>query len=764
MAQKTNLNVSPYFDDFDANKDFYKVLFTPGRPIQSRELSTVQSILQNQIESFGSHMFKEGSMVIPGGITYDNRFHSVKLNPRTFNIDISIYINNFIGKTIIGQSSGVKATIQFISLPDGGNVNDVTLFVKYIESGIDFSTSVFIDGESLICTENIIYGNTTINARTVFASLLSDAATALGSSVSISAGIYFIRGTFVRVAQQTIILDHYTNTPSYRVGLQIIEKIVSSKDDNSLYDNAKGFNNYAAPGADRFSIKLELIKKPLFDYSTDADFVELLRVRDGNVEKVETKTEYNLIKDYIAQRTFEESGNYTVEPFTISVNNSLNNRLGNDGLFFNGEKTSQGNDPTDNLLCLKVSPGKAYVLGHDITKAGTTIIDVDKPRDVEKVKNVGTPFLMGNLIIVNNVTGAAIQNATIELHDRRVGDYGVKIGDARVYSFNLTDAAYIGGTTNWDLYLYDIQTYTEITLNSAVSNSELPATSYVVGKSSGASGYAVSAGGGSTRVKLRQTSGSFSISEQLIINGIEITPRSVKSVRVFSAKDIKSVSQSGSPAFTADTVLNRKLANGFNSSDQITISTTGTITSPNKLFSGIATNSIIRYGITGFSTETYNRVISVSSNGLSMDVEAIPTVPGVCVGNLPLAEAKSSFFMGDSTIFKEKDAYLYTELPDSNIESVDLDNSNITFSAESNISSTVSSNTLTLSHSNFDLPAGISEAFFQPYDEQRYSIHYSDGTIEPLTSNQFSITNNQVTFSGISNKTIHKIKATFIKS
>ena len=186
MAQKTNLNVSPYFDDFDANKDFYKVLFTPGRPIQSRELSTVQSILQNQIESFGSHMFKEGSMVIPGGITYDNRFHSVKLNPRTFNIDISIYINNFIGKTIIGQSSGVKATIQFISLPDGGNVNDVTLFVKYIESGIDFSTSVFIDGESLICTENIIYGNTTINARTVFASLLSDAATALGSSCLVS--------------------------------------------------------------------------------------------------------------------------------------------------------------------------------------------------------------------------------------------------------------------------------------------------------------------------------------------------------------------------------------------------------------------------------------------------------------------------------------------------------------------------------------------------------------------------------------------------
>ena len=27
MAQEINLNVSPYFDDFDVNKDFYKVLF-----------------------------------------------------------------------------------------------------------------------------------------------------------------------------------------------------------------------------------------------------------------------------------------------------------------------------------------------------------------------------------------------------------------------------------------------------------------------------------------------------------------------------------------------------------------------------------------------------------------------------------------------------------------------------------------------------------------------------------------------------------------
>ena len=52
MAQKTNLNISPYYDDFDPNDQFYKVLFKPGFPVQARELSTLQSILQNQIESF----------------------------------------------------------------------------------------------------------------------------------------------------------------------------------------------------------------------------------------------------------------------------------------------------------------------------------------------------------------------------------------------------------------------------------------------------------------------------------------------------------------------------------------------------------------------------------------------------------------------------------------------------------------------------------------------------------------------------------------
>ena len=69
MAQKTNLNINPYYDDFDKDNNFYRVLFKPGYPIQARELTTLQSILQGQIEQFGRHMFQEGTVVIPGQVT-----------------------------------------------------------------------------------------------------------------------------------------------------------------------------------------------------------------------------------------------------------------------------------------------------------------------------------------------------------------------------------------------------------------------------------------------------------------------------------------------------------------------------------------------------------------------------------------------------------------------------------------------------------------------------------------------------------------------
>jgi hypothetical protein len=770
MAQKTNLNISPYYDDFNSDKEFYKVLFSPGRPVQARELTTLQSILQNQLESFGSNIFKEGSMVVPGSITYDFQFYAVKLNSTNFGVDVSLYINELVGKKITGQISGVTAIVQYIQLPNGDEVEYPTIYVKYLDSDNNNSISTFSDAESLSATTDIVYGNTTITAETSFATTISIDSTATASAASVSDGIYFIRGYFVKVNKETIILDYYTNTPSYRVGLKIDEQIVTAKDDPSLYDNAKGFSNYAAPGADRFKIGLSLTKKLLTD-TNDTDFVELLRVDSGKINKIETKTQYNIIKDYLAQRTYDESGDYVVDPFSISIQDSLNNGLGNNGLFFSNEKTSQGNTPSDNLMCVKLSPGKAYVRGYDIEKIGTTIIDIEKPRDTQTVSNVSIPFEMGNILRINNTSGAPKIKGTVDLYDQRkststTAPNGTKIGDARVYTFNVSDSAYSSAATNWDLYLYDVQTYTQLTLNQSISTAELPATSFIKGKSSGASGYTVSGGGGSSAISLRQVSGSFIVGEQILINGLTTNSRTIASIKVYNTKDIRSVYQAYDPAvgfstFLADSQLDRAIANGLSATDIITIAADGTVTAGGKYFTGIATNSIIRYQRSGFTVETYNRVTSISATGTSMTLTGIATVPGICDGAVGVTTG-TTFTIGVPKIRNSEKGSLYVEMPQKYISSVNLGDSNLTVSQQISEETTDASGVLTL---NISQITGITSAFFQPFNPERYSVHYSNGGIATVTSDQFSLSGNTVTISGLNaSQSNVVVNATVIKN
>ena len=131
MPQETNLNVSPYFDDFDKNKNFSRVLFKPGSPVQARELTTLQSILQNQIEQFGTHFFKEGSKVIPGNLTLDINFTCVQVEERFLGIPVSLYADQLVGLRITGARSGVTATIKKIVSKEDSDRGNITLYIKY---------------------------------------------------------------------------------------------------------------------------------------------------------------------------------------------------------------------------------------------------------------------------------------------------------------------------------------------------------------------------------------------------------------------------------------------------------------------------------------------------------------------------------------------------------------------------------------------------------------------------------------------------------
>ena len=747
MAQKTDLNISPYYDDFDKSKNFYKVLFKPGFPVQARELTTLQSILQNQVESFGSNIFKEGSMVLPGAITFDNEYSAVKLNATNLGIDVSSYIKNTIGKTITGQSSGVSATIKNVAFTtDSDEVDNLTIYVKYGNAGTDSETTTFTPGEELTASENITFGNTVINAGTVFASVLEGDAIFIGSAASIDNGVYFVRGNFVDVSKQTLILDFYTNTPSYRVGLKVSETIVNAKDDSSLYDNAKGFTNFAAPGADRFKIGLTLVKKSLTDFN-DTDFVELLRVDDGKIKKVVDRSVYNIIRDYIAERTFDESGHYTVDEFRVNVLESLNDRINNDGLFLENEVTEELNTPSDDLMCVQVSPGKAYVSGYDVELDAAVTSDVEKPRDTENISSINVPFEMGRLLRVNNVSATPKEHEEIELKSQLKGDTSGQqtIGKARVYTFNLTDAAYSGAATQWDLYLYDIQTYTNLTFNRSISGTEVPATSFIKGKSSGATGFAVAAGSG-TSLNVHQTSGTFVADEQLLVNGVDAS-LVLKEFKVYGIRDIKSVSQTTSSFsgysqdFAADSALSSRKIAGVTEA----ILSSSTFTSPGNLFTGIKKGDIIKYQA-GNADPQYNRVTLVDGNLTSINVTALGGSDVSGVYDKDKVTGTYNIELAVTELRNIENGSLYADLPDSNISSVNLSNSQLSITKQITGKS-VSGGQLTFNLSDV---TGISSASFESFDQERYSIIYNaSGGIGTITSDSFSLAGNNVTISGL---------------
>jgi len=746
MAQKTNLNINPYYDDFDSENNFYKVLYKPGYPVQARELTTSQSLLQNQIETFGSNIFKDGSIVVPGGVAYDNQYNSVKLKSSNFGIDISSYIKNYIGKTITGQTSGVSAKIKFVLLPeDDSRVDDVTIYVTYIANGTDFNQNVFLDNEEIISTENVTYGNTTINAGEVFASLVSNNATSVGSAADVIKGVYYIRGYFVDVTTQRIILDPYTNNSSYRVGLKVDENIISAKDDESLYDNAKGFSNFAAPGADRLQIKLTLIKKELTD-TDDTDFVELMRIDKGQIKKISVRSDYNKIRDYIAERTFDESGSYSVTPFSVSAHNSLNNGLGNGGLYYRQELTEQQNTPSDDLMSIRISDGTAYVRGYDVIKKGTTVLDIEKPREVGIRSDVSLGYEMGNILRVNNVKGIPTQGSVIQLFDNfnATGDI---IGSARVYSFNLEDSSYKDATSIWDLRLFDIQTYTSVGLNTESSDTDIREGSYIKGKNSGASGYAVGAGGNSTIISLTQTSGTFAKGEQIEIDGVDTPVRTVGFTTVYNTQNIKSVTQSG--ICTADSVLDTfSIPNGIR---EVTIDSSNTVRSSGKAFTGLRKGSVVRYQRVGFNTETYNKVASISADGLEMTLEAITdSVPGVYDGNVPGADIAVSMFAGAPIV--RGSGQLFVPLANKNISSIDLTNSE--FKIVENIDNKdVTTNSIVITTGDSEL-SDLSNFTFESFDVEKYSVALSTGNLDisSLSSDTF-VRNSDGTSITISNLT-----------
>ena len=409
MPQKTNLNVSPYYEDFDASKNFYKILFRPGYSIQGRELTQVQSILQNQVESFGKYAFKQGELVIPGEVGLNTKLDYVKLSSVS-EVAISegddiVYrkydISQLIGKQLNGLTSGVKATILATKLATESTSD--TLYVNYINSGSSNTESTFRQGETLevidgVNTPLLVVGTdgsvlpTSIqvtNPDTDETTSLESPAMGFGSAVKVEEGIYFVNGYFVRCDQELLVVEEYYDKPSAKVGFTIKEEVVSPEEDASLYDNAIGSSNYTAPGAHRLKISLSL-KEFALNAITDKNFIQLLTISKGQVQSKVSSTDFSVIEQTLARRTFDESGDYIVENFSVDVREWAQ-KDGNRGFYGADDFGLYNNltgDQASRKMVASIGPGKAYIKGYEIVNKETKYLEINKARESLSSDNV----------------------------------------------------------------------------------------------------------------------------------------------------------------------------------------------------------------------------------------------------------------------------------------------------------------------------------------------------------------------------------------
>jgi hypothetical protein len=743
MPQETNLNVSPYFDDFDQNKNYYKVLFKPGYPVQARELTTLQSILQNQIERFGDHIFKEGAKVIPGQTSYNNFYNAVELNNEFLGINVSSYINAFIGIKVKGERSGISAVINKVLTSNESERGNVTIYVSYLNANTQNNESFFFeDGENLLVEESIVTSTNAFLAGESFASTISLNANSFGSSFTVSNGVYYLRGHFVTVPTQTIILDQYTNIPDYRIGFTVVEEIITSSFDETLTDNAKGFNNYAAPGADRLKITAILDKRTLDDNNSQ-NFVEIARVQGGIIRDTPNDTLYNLINDKFAKRTFEESGDYYVKRFQVSCEDSLNDNLGNNGIFVEGKRTYDGNIANEDLAVYKISPGKAYVRGYEVEVNSPTFLDIPKPRTTKNSGDESVLYYTGPTLAINRVTGAptiGIGNSyIISLRDSRIGDIntsaaGEEIGVARVFDFALEEGSYNTaslGLNRWDVSLYDIQTYTKIALNQPIT---LTTPTYVIGNSSGATGYLKDNVSNSNLITLYNTNGKFLRNESFTFDGIR-NSRVATAVTSYNISDIKSIySDDSSYTFNGDTIQTNFYSIGICS---ITTESSGisTVIIPGSDYlDNLKVNDVISFTNSSTSAiKNYAKITELSTNDISTFVKivGVTTVFGVCEGRLPTSNISVTDLTVLTTNYLQgSNNFLYAPLSKQNVSDVNLTDSNLSIRKQYTVNITGNATETILADTN--------ESFL-PYDEERYSLFTSNGTLEPLSEDKVQI-------------------------
>jgi hypothetical protein len=398
-----NFNTGPYFDDFDPAKNFYRVLFKPGVAVQNRELNQLQSILQHQISSMGNHLFKKNSIVIPGGISINTAADIVSVDGIE---DLSVLVGRTItnaatfdpldDSTLDGYITAVVLGYQSKTDTQPG-----AIYVKYFKTQTD-GRSTFNPAETL----------KTVGGSLITFSVESTIGSTVGKTATISRGTFYTKETFVDVDQQSIIIEVDSSTiTNCTIGLNIIESIVTSDDDETLLDNSNGTPNQYAPGADRYKIELQLARIDPTTTLTDDVFIKMMTIENNVTTFINNKTQYAELMSMLARRTYDANGNFIVRGLDTTVIESS----------------------SDDYVWANVSGGKCYLGGYEYEQLAATPIAIEKPRSEAFQQEVGPVVNYTTNVPYFYVAGGSylkeipLENSLVQFLNAAPGTSGVSV-------------------------------------------------------------------------------------------------------------------------------------------------------------------------------------------------------------------------------------------------------------------------------------------------------------------------------------------------
>ena len=401
----TNTFSTTFKDDFSDSAGFHRILFNAGKALQAREVTQLQTILQNQIQRFGDNIFKEGAVVKPGGPNVNPKYEYIKLNTETNTLPADT--SSLVGTTF--TAGGISAKVLQVLPSDGTDANPDTLYVQYTNTS---SASNFTSPIRMAAGVDMDNGSITLTVQST--DTASNPAVGVGTLATLASGIYYARGHFVFTGDQSKVISRYTDNPTVDLGFIVSEDIVTATDDVSLFDNQGASPNLTAPGADRYRITLFIAIKS--EVTSDQNFIHVATIKDGEVfNAISVNDAYNIPSDVIAKRIFENSGDYIVKPFNINF--SL--------------------DSATTHLQLNVSPGTVVVDGFRASRDFPTTLRIDKPTKTVTVNNDVTPIDFGNAVVVNS-NSATANDGLPDLPG---------IGSSPFATLNLRSAANYGGST-----------------------------------------------------------------------------------------------------------------------------------------------------------------------------------------------------------------------------------------------------------------------------------------------------------------------------